>query len=131
MKNLIFIAVAVASYLFLTALTVSPVSAQATKTAVVKGSSLPEGILKIAEKSCFKCHSEPGNAMALAHVNFTKWDEYSPEKQAAKANAIYKMVSKNKMPPKNFRKSNPDTVPTKEEVMALSGWSQSIQVPKK
>jgi hypothetical protein len=131
MKKVTRLAVACAVVLFLMALITKPVFAQDTKSDVVGGKLIPESVMKITGKSCMKCHSEPGNKMALAHVNFSKWDAYTPEKQAAKAKSICKMVTKGKMPPQNFRKEHPDAVPTKDQLTTICDWSQSLQVPKK
>jgi len=128
MKKLISITVAIASVLFFTAMIINPVSAQKSGGA---NKPIPDGVMKIAQKSCVNCHTEPGNAMALAHVNLSKWDKYSPEKQADKSKAMCKMVSEDKMPPKKFRETHPDGVPSKEEIKTICDWSQSLQVPKK
>ena len=131
MKNMMRIFLTFAMVLIIKALIINPVSAQTTEKSAAVGKPIPENVMKIAEKSCLNCHFEPGNGMALSRVNFTKWGEYSPEKQASKANAIYKEVSKNKMPPKNFRKNHPDSIPNKDEIQAINDWALSLQVPKK
>jgi hypothetical protein len=38
------------------------------------------GVMKIAERSCVKCHTEGGNGMALMHLNLSNRDKFSPEK---------------------------------------------------
>ena len=95
------------------------------------GKPIPANIMKIAEKSCVKCHTSGGNAMALSHVNLSKWDEMSAEKQASKAADMCKMVMNEKMPPKSFKEKNPNDVPTKDEVKQICDWSASIMMPKK
>ena len=87
--------------------------------------------MKIAERSCVKCHTEGGNGMALMHLNLSNWDKYSPEKQASKAKDMCKMVTKDKMPPKSFRESHPDGVPSEAEIKTICDWAASIQVSKK
>jgi Haem-binding domain len=131
MKKLISITVAVASVLFITALIINPVTTQSAPKSGDGIKPIPDAVMKIAEKSCVKCHTEPGNGMALAHVNLSKWDKYSPEKQAAKAKAMCNMVTKDKMPPKKFREEHPDGVPSKEEIKTICDWAQSLQIPKK
>ena len=125
------ITVAVASVLFLTALIVNPVSAQTAAKASGDHKPIPADVMKIAEKACVNCHTEPGNGMALMHVNLTNWDKYSPEKQADKAKAMCNMVTKDKMPPKKFRENHPDAVPTKDEIKSICDWAESLQVTKK
>lgn len=131
MKKFILLTIAVASVLYFTALIVNPVSAQTTKKTEGGGKPIPEGIMKVAERSCVNCHTEPGNGMALMHVNLSNWDKYSAEKQADKANDMCKMVSKGKMPPKKFRNEHPGAAPTEDETKALCDWADSLKVPKK
>jgi hypothetical protein len=87
--------------------------------------------MKIAERSCVKCHTEGGNGMALMHLNLSNWDKFSLEKQADKAKDMCKMVSKDKMPPKSFREKNPGAAPTKDEAKIICDWASSIQIVKK
>jgi hypothetical protein len=128
MKKLTKLALAAVSIIFLVAVINNPVSAQTTGT---KSNPIPDNVTKIAERSCLKCHVDKGNAMAATHVNLSKWAEYSPEKQASKANAMCKQVTKGKMPPKNFRKEHPDGIPTPEEVKVICDWAQSLQPAEK
>ncbi len=128
MKKLLSIAFAAVSVLFFTTLIISPVSAQKGNGG---GKPIPDDVMKIAEKSCVKCHTLPGNGMALAHVNLSNWDKYSPEKQATKAKAMCNMVTKDRMPPKRFRKNNPDGVPTNAEIKTIYKWAQSLQSTEK
>jgi hypothetical protein len=117
--------------LFFTALIVQPVSAVTSKGSSNASAAIPENVLKIAQKSCVKCHTVPGNKMALSVLSLTKWDAYSAEKQASKAQAMCNMVTKGKMPPKKFRTSNPEGVPSNEEIATICNWAQSLQVVKK
>jgi hypothetical protein len=64
--------------------------------------------------------------MALMHVDFDKWATYKPEKQADKAKAMCKMVTKAAMPPKSFRNNNPDKVPTEASVRIICNWAASL-----
>ena len=131
MKKLFKIYVAVASVLFITALIINPVSAQSAQKGGEKSKAIPDSVMKIAEKSCVSCHAEPGNGMALSHVNLSKWDKYSPEKQAAKAKDMCNMVSKGKMPKKSFTDKHPEGIPTKDDIKTLCAWAESLQVTKK
>jgi Haem-binding domain len=127
MKKFTLITVAIASVISFTAFMNNPVSAQT----VQKTKPIPDDVLMIAKKSCIKCHAEPGKTMALSHVNLSKWDTYTAEKQAAKATAMCNMISKGKMPPKEFKQKNPDFTLTKDEIKTICDWSASIQVIKK
>jgi hypothetical protein len=130
MKKLVIIPFALIGVLFIYAFA----STQSSIQTVLKDgpeSSLPDSIMNIAKKSCMHCHSEPGDPMALMHLDLSNWHKYSPEKQAAKAKAMCTMVTKDKMPPKSFRKNNPNGVPSEKELNIICNWAQSIQVTKK
>jgi hypothetical protein len=131
MKKMITILVTFAGVLFIAGLILNPVITQSSPKGVAGGKPIPESVMKIADRSCIHCHVSNGNPMAAAHLNLSNWDKESPEKQAEKANAMCKMVTKGKMPPKSFAKSHPDGVPSAEEVKIICDWAQSIQVEKK
>jgi hypothetical protein len=89
-------------------------------------SSIPESVQKIFDKSCISCHADGGKMLAMNHVNFSKWEKYTPEKKASKASDICKMVSSGKMPPKSFRESKPDLIPTSDQIKNICSWSESF-----
>ena len=130
MKKLLKISIAAIGIFMITALIIIPMTAQSA-TQNGGGKAIPESVMKIANKSCVKCHTEGGNGMALMHLNLSNWDKYSPEKQASKAKDMCKMVTKDKMPPKSFRESHPDGVPSETEIKTICDWAASIQVSKK
>ncbi len=123
MKKIIKISIAMTCIVFFVAYVAIPAKAQTTPVA----KPIPADVVKVAEKSCKKCHMEPGNAMALSHVNLTNWDKYSPEKQAVKSEKMCSMVTKGKMPPKKFRRDNPDKVPTAADIKVICDWATSLQ----
>ncbi|MGA2822273.1 MAG: heme-binding domain-containing protein [Bacteroidales bacterium] len=131
MKRPMIITVAVVSTLFITALIINPLTIQSASKGSITGKPIPANVMKIADKSCVKCHTEPGDFMAVSHLNLSNWDKYSPEKQAAKASSMCTMVTKDKMPPKGFRSKHPDGVPTTEEQKTICDWAASLQVTKK
>jgi hypothetical protein len=92
---------------------------------------MPENVRAIITRSCMDCHADGGNRIAMTHVNFSKWDRYSAAKQAKKSADICKMITKGKMPPKSYRESTPEAVPTKDQADLVCKWSQSIQVKKR
>jgi hypothetical protein len=106
-------------------------NAQTTQKEATGTKPIPESVMKIAKAACVDCHAEPGNMMAKSHVNLSNWDKYSPEKQAAKAKDMCEMVTKGKMPPKKFKESHPEAVPTAENIKTLCDWAESLQMPKK
>jgi|GEM_PF-381710 uncharacterized membrane protein len=131
MKKTISIAIAVMCVIFISSLIITQVNAQGKKKGEVSG-QIPADVMKIIDKSCAPCHSEPSsNFMAISHVNFSSWDKYAPAKQAAKAKDMCTMVTKDKMPPKMFTTKRPDLAVTTNELNTLCNWAQSLQGGKK
>ena len=127
-KSVLF---AVFSIIVLSVIGVKTVSAQADPQSKVVGNTIPADVQKIIEKSCVNCHTEPGKTLTLSHINLTKWDQYTPKKQAHKAKAMYKAVSKEKMPPKKYRAEFPSSIPTSKEIRTLHKWAESLNPDKK
>jgi hypothetical protein len=127
MKKISLFTAAIACVFSLNAIISNPVSAQTAQ----KNNPIPDDVLVIAKKSCITCHTEPGKKMALSHVNLTKWNTLTADKQAANAAAMCNMITKGKMPPKDFKQKNPGFVLTKDEIKTICDWSASIQVTKK
>ena len=134
MKKAISITFSILGIVFLTSMIMNHSSAEASLPSQKDGTvskPISSGVMKIAERSCVKCHTEGGNGMALMHLNLSNWDKFSPEKQADKAKDMCKMVSKGKMPPKGFKEKNPGAAPTKDEAKIICDWATSIQIVKK
>ena len=128
MKKTISITFAVLGIVFLTSMIMNHSSAGSSQKEGTASKPISSSVMKIAERSCVKCHTEGGNGMAVMHLNLSNWDKFSPEKQAGKAKDMCKMVSKGKMPPKGFREKNPDAAPTKDEAKIICDWATSIQI---
>ena len=128
MKKTLIVISAVAGAFLLLALIAPTASAQTAEKSVATTTNLPADVARIVDKSCVKCHMEPGNGMALSRLNFTKWNDYDLEKQASKTAAISKLVTKGKMPPKKFKKNNPEKVPTAADIKIINDWAKSVQV---
>jgi hypothetical protein len=131
MKKSMRITLAFAATFLIVALIINPLSARSSINSDNPGKPIPESIMKIAEKSCVKCHADPARGMAKSMLNLSTWEKLSPEKQASKAKAICNKVTNDKMPPKKFRKGNPDGIPSKDEIATICDWSQSLQTVKK
>ncbi len=131
MKKAISISLALVGTVFITSMIINHSSALPAAKDGIVSRPIPAGVMKIAEKSCVKCHTEGGKGMAQLHLNLSNWDKFSPEKQAGKAKDMCKMVSKGKMPPMSFREKNPGGTPSQEEVKIICDWAQSYQVIKK
>jgi cytochrome c5 len=131
MKKSLIIIVAITGIVLLTALTSGTISAQENQKTVVDQKPIPADVIKITDKSCSACHKEPGMKMALSLLNFSAWDKYTAEKQAAKAKAVCNEVTKSKMPPKSYRNNNPGAVPTSDDIKTLCDWATSLQPAEK
>jgi len=89
--------------------------------------SISADIHKILQNDCMGCHSKGGAWMAECYLNFSKWDNYKPEKQAKKASKMVKMLKKEAMPPKKFRQSHPASISTEAEISMISKWADSLK----
>ena len=131
MKKSIGVSFAVLGIVFLTSMIMNNSSAQSSQKTGIVSKPISPAVMKIAERSCLKCHAEGGNEMAMMHLNLSNWDKFSPEKQAGKAKDMCKMISKGKMPPKGFKENNPGAAPTKDEAKIICDWATSIRIVKK
>ena len=90
-------------------------------------SPIPDDINKIFQTSCFTCHGINGRMLPMTKLNFSKWAEYGAEKEAGKASKICSEITEGLMPPKSVRKSNPDLIPTKEQITLICKWAESLK----
>ena len=88
---------------------------------------LPDNINKIVSASCMPCHSSKGGLMPRTKLNFTEWTQYSPSKQKDRAEKMYSVLKKEKMPPKSARETRPEIIPTKEQVETIKKWAESLK----
>lgn len=134
MKITINLTFAILGIIFLNSMIMNHSSAQSSLPSQKDGTvskPISSNVMKIAQRSCVKCHTEGGKRKAMMLLNLSNWDKFSPKKQANKANDMCKIVSKGKMPPEVFREKNPGETPTKDEVKILCDWATSIQVVKR
>ena len=89
-------------------------------------SAIPDKLTAVFQNSCKPCHWEGGKFKSTFHVNFSKWDNYSPGKQAEKAKKICSVLLNEDMPPASVRKIRPEIVPTKDQVDAICKWSETL-----
>ena len=89
--------------------------------------SIPDSVWAIFEINCYDCHSDNGNSMAKANLNFDKWDTYSSEKQMKKTIDICKTMRNQKMPPPKFLKKNPDIAPSPADVVRVCNWLSELE----
>lgn len=128
MKKLFFMFIA----LFVMAAIITIIAKPSMKSTPVifissdEGEPLADTIMKIVKVSCMDCHGDGGNGMACAHVNFSKWSSYKPDKQAEKANDVCKMITKGSMPPKRYCINHPDAVPTQAQIATICKWAKAF-----
>jgi len=90
-------------------------------------SAIPENINKIFKVSCLNCHGSNGRLLALAKLNLSKWDEFTAAEKANKAAGICYELTEGKMPPKSTRKSNPELIPSTEQIELTCKWAESLK----
>jgi len=90
-------------------------------------SAIPENINKIFKVSCLNCHGSNGRLLALAKLNLSKWDEFTAAEKVNKAAGICYEMTEGKMPPKSARKSNPELIPSAEQIESICKWSESLK----
>jgi mono/diheme cytochrome c family protein len=102
---------------------------QITSGQIVKEqtSPIPENINKIFQASCISCHGSNGKMLPMMKLNFSKWAEYGAAKEAEKASSICSVLTEELMPPKSIRKSNPELIPTKEQIALICKWAESLK----
>jgi cytochrome c553 len=116
-------------HLYLTAIAAILIAMTGFAQKPEKGSavSIPDNISSILEKSCYPCHTAPGNKLALMKLNFEKWGEYDAKKQQKKSGKMCSYVKKGKMPPKKFVTENPDKAPKSQDIQAICDWAASYK----
>jgi mono/diheme cytochrome c family protein len=90
-------------------------------------SPIPENINKIFQASCLNCHGPNGKLLATAKLNLSKWDEYTAAEKTKKASGICSELTEGNMPPKSARKSNPELIPSKEQIELICKWAESLK----
>ncbi|MBE0648080.1 MAG: heme-binding domain-containing protein [Bacteroidales bacterium] len=88
---------------------------------------ITDSVWTIVQKSCYDCHANDGNAMAKSKLNFDNWENYSSDKQTAKAQDMCDEISKGKMPPSKYRKNNPEAVPTEADATVICNWAKTLE----
>jgi mono/diheme cytochrome c family protein len=131
MKNFfLFPAMAIAA-LFLSASGLPKVNQSINeKTVSTITDSIPVDLQLIFKKSCMDCHAKGGSSFAMSILNFSEWQNYTPGKQIKKASAICNEISNGAMPPKSFRKTHPDAIPTEAQIDTICKWSAALKQNK-
>ncbi len=101
----------------------------------------PGNVMTILRKACYNCHSNQTEwpwysriapvswlvardvTKAREEMNFTTWNRYTPKKQSARIEDIWKEVKGDHMPPLAYRLMHPEARLTHEEKEQLRTWS--------
>ncbi|MCK9219789.1 MAG: heme-binding domain-containing protein [Bacteroidales bacterium] len=124
-KSIILVSTVFIAFFLL--INVNTILASGQKTTNTTSAALPDNMMKFVQRACMDCHSDKGSALARGKVNFSKWGDLTIQKQSDKANTIFKVLSKESMPPKSWKKNNPDLIPTKAEVEMVGKWVNSLK----
>lgn len=129
MKKITFLTFLVISVVFAFVLLFNPQTVIGSKKSAANGpgTALPDSIHKMVQRACMDCHADDGNFMAKGKINFSNWDKYDADKQADKAKAMCKVLTKGSMPPKKWCTNNPNDVPTQAEKDMVCKWATSLQ----
>ncbi|MFZ0280155.1 MAG: heme-binding domain-containing protein [Bacteroidales bacterium] len=116
-------------FLFIVVFSMVPDPAVAQDGSIGKDkSAIPGNLNAVFQNSCMPCHWQGGKIKSTFHVNFSNWDNYSPEKQAEKAKKICSVLLADDMPPASARENKPDIVPSKDQMDAICKWAETLQV---
>ena len=129
MKKIALLSIVTMSIVIAIVLVFNPQTATGSKKTNVAGPgiAMPDSIHKMVQRACMDCHADDGNFMAKGKVNFSVWDKYDSDKQASKAQAICKVLTKGSMPQKKWCVNNPNDVPTQAEKDMVCKWANSLQ----
>ncbi|MDP1621174.1 MAG: heme-binding domain-containing protein [Bacteroidales bacterium] len=129
MKRVTILSLITVSVILTAGISIDPQSVTGSKSSISVNTeaTLPDSINKFVQRACMDCHSDDGNFLAKGKVNFSSWDKYDSAKQISKANSMCKELTKSAMPPKKWRKRNPDDIPTQAEVDMVCKWVNALQ----
>lgn len=129
-KICLFLAAPVMLIIFTCAVSSSNNQASEKGATTVTTNPIPDDLKVIFKNSCMDCHAAGGKGMAMSKVNFSEWDNYPADKQAKKAEAICKIITKGGMPPKSYKENNPDAVLTAAQIEMICKWSKTLAQAK-
>jgi cytochrome c5 len=104
-------------------------TAKKDTTAQKPKSSIPTDVNAVLTNSCARCHGENGRARPA--LDLAKWEEYTAEMKAKKAQEAMRTIDNGSMPPKGYLSANPSAALNKDQITLLRNWSESLTLPKK
>jgi hypothetical protein len=126
MKMINFTLIAMFLFCIAAVLVFSPSKAVGQEKTTQMNNAIPDSVAMILGHSCIGCHDLGGSKMASSKWSYSGWDKYDVEKQAKKAVAICKAVTKGSMPPKKARNENPEKIPTAAQIETICKWADSL-----
>lgn len=125
MKRILLISALAAVAAIASVIILMPAEAASQKqTRTVETSDIPEDLMKVFENSCMPCHGSEGKGISVSMLNFNEWSKYSPKKQAKKAGAICKTITKGSMPPASFIEANPGKAIAATQKEIICKWAE-------
>lgn len=104
----------------------------------------PAAVMSTLHRDCYNCHSDrpqipwyghvwPSSAQvqddihrASARLNFSEWDELSPEMAKIRASQMCMMVSTGKMPLWYYKPMHPEASLSQTDVHAICNWADAL-----
>lgn len=104
----------------------------------------PAEVMTTLHRDCYNCHSDHPNVPWYGHVwpssaqvqddihrasarlNFSEWDQLSPEMARVRASQVCMMVSTGKMPLWYYKPLHPEATLNANEVFAICNWASSV-----
>jgi hypothetical protein len=127
MKKIHFVLIVMFIFSMVWILFVNPTEAESQKKISQTINSIPGEVTVALRRSCIKCHDTDGNEMAMAVLNFSKWDTYTAEMQAKQAKLMCNVLTNESMPPIAVRRADPELIPTAAEIDIVCQWSNSYK----
>jgi hypothetical protein len=123
MKRIHFVFLAISIITILSIIFFSPVKVQSQKRTLLITTSFPDNVNVVLRKCCIACHDSGENENSKIMWNYSKWNTYSAELQSQHAKSMCNYMSSQRMPPNSARNTDPNIIPTPEDIDIVCQWS--------
>lgn len=114
--------------------------------ALLAGAQLTPAVRTILERSCRDCHSEATRypwytvvapvslliyddvRQGREHLNFSRWDEYSPIRKQRALSEIANQVRDGEMPLRVYLRLHPEAKLSEADAQAIFNWTQTERI---
>lgn len=127
MKKLLSLLSAMAMVAIVVSITLTPFSLSSQQKSRITNATIPEKVMTIVKVSCLACHSDKGEGLAPASINFSQWDTYTAKKQFKKASAMCREITNGTMPPAEYLAKNPAAKLNADKIAIICNWATSIK----